>query len=276
MASELGVGSTFTVTIPRGSGHLPPDQILVPRSRVSSALRPGVFTEEASRWQDISCERREEPAIAFPETASTSLKPFRILLAEDNRDMRDYITRVIGGDYDIKSVSNGEEALSAVKAYCPDMLISDVMMPRMDGFALVKALRSVLTPRGYPLFCCLRSIEGDQTIQVYGIAGQIRQVIAHLVSNALDAVPVGGKVWMRAEQLLNEVEILVGDAGSGMSKTEQSALFRPFNSTKGDYGNGLGLYISLEIAERHHGRFMVESVLGKGTIMRLRLPAVAE
>jgi len=120
------------------------------------------------------------------------------------------------------------------------------------------------------------SIEGDQTIQVYGIAGQIRQVIAHLVSNALDAVPVGGKVWIRAEQLLNEVEILVGDAGSGMSKTEQSALFRPFNSTKGDYGNGLGLYISLEIAERHHGRFMVESVLGKGTIMRLRLPAVAE
>jgi len=101
-------------------------------------------------------------------------------------------------------------------------------------------------------------------------------VIAHLVSNALDAVPVGGKVWIRAEQLLNEVEILVGDAGSGMSKTEQSALFRPFNSTKGDYGNGLGLYISLEIAERHHGRFMVESVLGKGTIMRLRLPAVAE
>jgi light-regulated signal transduction histidine kinase (bacteriophytochrome) len=120
------------------------------------------------------------------------------------------------------------------------------------------------------------SIEGDPTIQVYGIAGQIRQVIAHLVSNALDAVPVGGKVWMRAERLLSDVEILVGDAGSGMSQAQQSALFRPFNSTKGDYGNGLGLYISLEIAERHHGRFVVESVLGEGTIMRLRLPAMAQ
>jgi PAS domain S-box-containing protein len=118
------------------------------------------------------------------------------------------------------------------------------------------------------------TVEGDQSALIYGIPSQIRQVIAHLISNALDAVPVGGRVWMRAEQLLNEVEILVGDAGIGMSKTEQASLFRPFYSTKGDYGNGLGLYISNEIAERHQGRFLVDSVLGKGTIIRLRLPAV--
>ncbi len=63
-------------------------------------------------WQDVSRERREEPAFAFHEAASTSIKPFRRLLAEDNPDMRDYIKRVIGGNYDIKSASNGEEALS--------------------------------------------------------------------------------------------------------------------------------------------------------------------
>jgi light-regulated signal transduction histidine kinase (bacteriophytochrome) len=120
------------------------------------------------------------------------------------------------------------------------------------------------------------TIEGDATILIYGICGQIRQVIAHLVSNALDAVQVGGKVWMRAEPLLNEVEILVGDAGVGMSKSEQVSLFTPFYSTKGDLGNGLGLYISNEIAERHQGRFLVESVVGKGTLVRLRLPAVSE
>jgi PAS domain S-box-containing protein len=116
------------------------------------------------------------------------------------------------------------------------------------------------------------SIEGDQAVMLYGIAGQLRQIVAHLISNALDAVPVGGKVWMRTEQLLNEIEILVGDAGCGMNKLEQASLFRPFYSTKGDLGNGLGLYISNEIAERHQGRFIVESVVGKGTIMRLRLP----
>jgi PAS domain S-box-containing protein len=120
------------------------------------------------------------------------------------------------------------------------------------------------------------SIEGDQTILVYGIAGQIRQVVAHLVSNALDAVPVGGRIWMRTEQLLNEVEILVGDAGIGMDKAQQSSLFRPFYSTKGDLGNGLGLYISQEIADRHKGRFSVESVPGNGTIVRLRLPLVLQ
>jgi signal transduction histidine kinase len=108
------------------------------------------------------------------------------------------------------------------------------------------------------------TIEGDHEVMVYGIAGQLRQIVAHLISNALDAVPVGGKVWMRAEQLLNEVEILVGDDGCGMAKVEQASLFRPFYSTKGDLGNGLGLYISNEIAERHQGRFVVESVSGKG------------
>jgi PAS domain S-box-containing protein len=120
------------------------------------------------------------------------------------------------------------------------------------------------------------TIEGDHEVMVYGIAGQLRQIVAHLISNALDAVPVGGKVWMRAEQLLNEVEILVGDGGCGMTKVEQASLFRPFYSTKGDLGNGLGLYISSEIAERHQGRFVVESVPRKGTIVRLRLPMLVQ
>ena len=76
------------------------------------------------------------------------------------------------------------------------------------------------------------------------------------------------------QQFLNEVEVLIGDAGKGMTNLEQASLFRPFYSTKGDYGNGLGLYISNEIAERHDGRFLVESVVGNGTIVRLRLPLV--
>lgn len=119
------------------------------------------------------------------------------------------------------------------------------------------------------------NIEGGAEVPLYGIVGQIRQIVAHLVSNALDAVPVGGKVWLKAEQLQNEVEILVRDNGAGMSDVEQLSLFRPFYSTKGDLGNGLGLYISNEIAERHQGRLIIESATGQGTTVRFRLPAGA-
>jgi signal transduction histidine kinase len=107
------------------------------------------------------------------------------------------------------------------------------------------------------------------------VIGQIRQVMANLVSNALDAVSVGGRVWLEATTGEGGLEILVRDEGEGMSEETQRQLFRPFFSTKGDLGNGLGLYISNEIVERHGGRLAVESTLGIGTTMRISLPDVA-
>jgi len=119
------------------------------------------------------------------------------------------------------------------------------------------------------------TIVGGEGLRFYGVVGQIRQVMANLVSNALDAVPVGGRVWLEATTGEGELEIVVRDAGEGMSEETQRQLFRPFFSTKGDLGNGLGLYISNEIVERHGGRLAVESTLGVGTTMRISLPDVA-
>jgi PAS domain S-box-containing protein len=118
------------------------------------------------------------------------------------------------------------------------------------------------------------AIESGAEVRVWGIVGQIRQILAHLVSNALDAVAVGGNVLLRAEQLEDEIQIVVIDDGVGMSEAEQNHLFQPFYSTKGDLGNGLGLYISKEIAERHQGSFLVASTSGGGTTIRLRLPSI--
>jgi light-regulated signal transduction histidine kinase (bacteriophytochrome) len=119
------------------------------------------------------------------------------------------------------------------------------------------------------------TIAGGESLRFYGVIGQIRQVMANLVSNALDAVPVGGRVWLDAMTGEGGSEILVRDEGEGMSEETQRQLFRPFFSTKGDLGNGLGLYISHEIVERHGGRLSVESTLGTGTTMRISLPDVA-
>ncbi len=121
-------------------------------------------------------------------------------------------------------------------------------------------------------------LEGNREVRLSGVVGQLRQVLANLVSNAIDAAPVGGHVTVSivstgGGEALPETGFAVSDDGQGIPEEIQKRLFEPFYSTKGDLGNGLGLYISREIVERHGGRIAVESLLGKGTTMRVSLPA---
>ena len=109
-------------------------------------------------------------------------------------------------------------------------------------------------------------------VYLNAVPGQLRQVIANLISNAVDAVPVGGNIWIDAIRDDTATTLVVGDEGSGMSPEQQGHLFQPFFSTKGDLGNGLGLYISHEIVERHGGRLEVNSKLSEGTQMKVVLP----
>ncbi len=118
-------------------------------------------------------------------------------------------------------------------------------------------------------------MEGNRALRLCGVVGQLRQVLANLVSNAIDASPIGGH--MTVSILENgpagrETGFMVKDNGAGIPADVRKRMFEPFYSTKGDLGNGLGLYISREIVERHHGEIEVESAPGEGTTMRVRLP----
>jgi signal transduction histidine kinase len=116
-------------------------------------------------------------------------------------------------------------------------------------------------------------IEDGEQVRVYGALGQISQVIANLISNAVQAVPAGGRITLGAKEDGDMTEIRVQDNGHGMNEESLRHLFEPFYSTKGDLGNGLGLYISNEIVERHGGSLIVRSQVGTGTEIRIRLPA---
>ncbi len=118
-------------------------------------------------------------------------------------------------------------------------------------------------------------LEGDREAQFCGVIGQLRQVLANLVSNAIDAAPVGGHVSARilsGGPKGRELGFEVQDDGHGIPADVLKRVFEPFYSTKGDLGNGLGLYISREIVERHGGVIEVDSAPGQGTTMRVRLP----
>jgi light-regulated signal transduction histidine kinase (bacteriophytochrome) len=115
-------------------------------------------------------------------------------------------------------------------------------------------------------------IERGEDVLVYGALGQISQVMANLISNSIQAVPIGGQITLSAIEDGDMTEIKIRDNGHGMNDEALKHLFEPFYSTKGDLGNGLGLYISHEIVERHGGSLTVKSQVGTGTEIRVRLP----
>ncbi|HKV14368.1 MAG TPA: PAS domain S-box protein [Reyranella sp.] len=154
--SEEGRGTTFVVTVPFGMAHLPAEHIDAGRRLASTAVRAEAYVEEALRW--LSDE--EADALAFPEarrqaegaeTAAGLPKGTRILLADDNADMRAYVRRLLGSRCTVLAVPDGGAALEAMRAKRPDLVLADVMMPGLDGFGLLRAIRNDPTLADIPV-----------------------------------------------------------------------------------------------------------------------------
>jgi signal transduction histidine kinase len=164
--SALGRGSTFTVSIPQGREHLPADRIGAPRGLASSAIRAEAYVEEAARWlpefDDLA--GAGVPAVDPPLEAAAS---GRILLADDNADMREYVRRLLAGHYEVETAPDGEAALAAVRARLPDLVLADVMMPGLDGFELLRELRA--DPATAPVPVILLSARAGEESRVEGL-----------------------------------------------------------------------------------------------------------
>ena len=150
--SALNVGSAFTVMIPFGSGHLDPERIGT-KNETSSVIGASAFLQEAMRWipeadseADLSLD-----APAVEEIAAPAGRRARILWADDNADMRAYVGRLLGGRYDVEAVADGQAALESARAHLPDLVLADIMMPRLDGIALLRALRADPALREVPV-----------------------------------------------------------------------------------------------------------------------------
>ncbi|MGH9887748.1 MAG: ATP-binding response regulator, partial [bacterium] len=153
--SEVGAGTTFTVRIPLGHRHLPPDRI----GTGGPLGDAGAYVEEAGRWLPTPVSDRSAPAA---ETTA------RVLFADDNADMRDYVTPLLRArGWHVDAVSDGEAALAAVRTSGPyDLVLSDVMMPRVDGFALLRAIRADAGTRATPVI--LLSARAGEEARVEG------------------------------------------------------------------------------------------------------------
>ena len=168
--SELGYGSTFTVTIPFGVGHLPVDRI-APESTVTASARTQVYINEARRWLSDAPDLETIFSKDFPgETEPLADRgQGHVLLAEDNADMREYIDRLLADQgYVVVAAADGQAALEAARSRRPDLVLSDIMMPRLDGFGLLRGLREDPSMSDVPVI--LLSARAGEEARVEGLA----------------------------------------------------------------------------------------------------------
>ena len=186
VTSSRGVGSTFTVTIPTGTEHLPAERIVRETAAVTRSRQADAFVVEAMFWvpepddvvpvgdwgdgvlhagaeeatdgllRGAAGADGAEHAAADGATDGLSFgaaggaidgvsrgggRRYRVLLADDNADMREYVRRLLAPQFTVITARDGQDALEKVEAYRPDLVLTDVMMPRMDGFTLLKQIR---------------------------------------------------------------------------------------------------------------------------------------
>ena len=117
----------------------------------------------------------------------------------------------------------------------------------------------------------------DQVPPVSLLEGDIRQVINNLVRNAYEAMPDGGRLRVRLRAIRSRtgqagVRVTIADTGTGFLPAMRKHLFEPFHTSKEVTGTGLGLWISKGIVDKHHGRLLMRSQAGRGTVFTLWLP----
>jgi signal transduction histidine kinase len=154
--STEGKGSVFVVSIPTGDAHLPRDRIAAARGS-TAARNAAPYVLEASQWlvhpdQPLPAEVHEA-SLSAERAARTGARAEsgRILVVDDNGDMREYLAELLRPYWSVETAADGEMALAAARARPPDLVLSDVMMPRLDGVGLLRELRADAGTRHVPV-----------------------------------------------------------------------------------------------------------------------------
>jgi len=170
VASKVGDGTTFRVTIPRGFAHLPEGSVVHaagPGHDLVASREASAYAVEATRWvgradsaappanggTNGGSERSTEATGAASGRNAGPRRGGRasVLVVDDNADLRDYIFGLLSPHYDVTVASDGQEGLEAVRKNPPEIVVSDVMMPRLDGFGLVRELRADAETASLPI-----------------------------------------------------------------------------------------------------------------------------
>jgi DNA-binding NtrC family response regulator/signal transduction histidine kinase len=172
--STVGEGSTFVVTVPCGTAHLPADHIQAARALASTGIAASAYAEEAQRWlpddwsaADTAMLPHLAPRASAPAAPAPAGTRDVIVVVDDNADMRQYLKHLLGGRYEVLAVADGVQALETARRLRPVLVLADVMMPQLDGFGLLRAIREDPATASMPVI--LLSARAGEESRVEGL-----------------------------------------------------------------------------------------------------------
>lgn len=144
--SIVSSGSTFTVSIPTGKVHLPEANVSDEVNMKTDALLTDMYVKEAISLAQESIEKEDWETSLTEDSSGTTTESntgrAKLLIVDDNADMREYLKRLTGKYFEVVVAENGEKAMNIVAANRPDIIVSDIMMPVMDGIELLHAIKN--------------------------------------------------------------------------------------------------------------------------------------
>jgi len=218
VVSREGEGTTFTVTIPTGADHLSPASIRTRGEGSHVAAHAQPFVSEVLRWlpESVAVEEPTPPSSDALGNEAQAVAVARgdeqLIVADDNADMREYLTRLLSRHWQVRAVADGAEALALARCSVPDLVLTDVMMPNLDGFGLLRALRD--DPRTASVPVVMLSARAGEGPRIAGLAAgandylvkpfSARELIAR-ISTHLEL----GRLRRASDRLLAEREQLL-------------------------------------------------------------------
>ncbi|GIE80265.1 hypothetical protein Aph02nite_62150 [Actinoplanes philippinensis] len=211
--SRLGEGSEFTVRIPFGAAHLPPDRLSDDPAPPGDPVEPRLWVDEATWWAG------DGPAAPQPVHRGAG---GRILLADDNADLREHVSRLLGPYWDVTAAVDGVDALELAREQQFDLVLTDVMMPRLDGFGLIAGLRADPRTRDVPIV--VLSARAGEEAAVEGLsAGADDYLVKPFSTRELTArVRANLELGQRRRETVSRLRGLV-DAGAALNAVPTTA-----------------------------------------------------
>ena len=158
VSSEVGKGTEFTIRLPLGKDHLKPEEV------VESKPLEGYREYEILDSQIIKVpEEREDSLISKP--SGDSKTPPILLIVEDNADMRAYTRELLVGSYKVIEAADGQKGFEKAAEIIPDIIISDVMMPEMDGFQFCEKIKTDQRTSHIPVILLTAKSSGESKVE---------------------------------------------------------------------------------------------------------------
>ena len=241
--STVGKGTTFTVTIPKGRAHLPAQRVKG-EAAAASASRADAYVAEALGWLPGSA----------PAPEAKKAGP-RVLLADDNADLREYARRLLAEHYEVEVAPDGQAALEAIRARPPQLVISDVMMPRLDGFGLLRELRADPALRAIPVI--LLSARAGEEARVEGLDKGADEYLVKPFSSRELLVRVGtllrsAEMRRLADEARAQFETLLNEAPLGVYLVDEEFRIAAVNPVAAPVFGDIPELVGRDFAEVMH------------------------